>query len=123
MESYRIFLESPTTFYGKAKEIQRKSNEKSRKTARAAKIDKNALLGAPFFAQDRFLGDFGAPAWRHFGPKSDQKLQDGRHFWDTKTRADDGSVPRAVPEAFRSYSGGSGDLPEAIFEGFSMIFV
>ena len=50
--------------------IEPKSKEKSRKTAHAAKIDKNAFLGAPFFAKSRFSSDFWGPAWRHFEAKS-----------------------------------------------------
>ena len=75
------------------------------------------LLSGPFFAKSRFSGDFGSPAGRHFEPKSVKKLDVGQHLEATKTRADDGSVPRALPEASRSHSGGSEDSPEAIFEG------
>ena len=82
----------------------------------AAKIEKNTFLGAPFFAKDRFSGDFRGPAGRHFELKSAKNLKDARHFFDTKTRADDGSVQRAVPEASRSDSGGSGHPPKAVFE-------
>ena len=103
--------------------IEPKSKEKSRKTAHAAKINENVFLGSPFFAKSRFSVDFRGPAWRHFGPKSAKKAEGGQHFWVTKTRADDGSVPRAVPEASRGHSEGSEDPPEAIFDGFLMIFV
>ena len=47
-------------------EIEPKSKKKSRKTAIAAKIDKNALLGSRFLAKNRFRSDFRAPAGRHF---------------------------------------------------------
>ena len=108
-----ITFEKTSIFHEKSSQNRTK---KSRKTAYAAKIDKNALLGAPFFAQSRFSIDFGGPAWSHFDPKSAKKAEGGQHFWVTKTRADDGSVPRALPEASRSHSGGSEDPPEAIFE-------
>ena len=96
---------------------------KSRKTALVAKIDKKAPLGAPFFAKSRFSGDFGAPAGRHFAPKSGENDKGGQHFWVTKTRADDGSVPRALPEASRGHSGGPGHPPGAIFKAFLNVFL
>ena len=89
------------------------------------KIEKNGARGKnrqkclprrPFFRKKSIFGDFRAPAWSHFGPKSAKKAEGGQHFWVIKTRADDGSVPRALPEASRSHSGGSEDPPEAIFE-------
>ena len=103
--------------------IEPKSKQKSKETARAAKIGKNTLLGTPFFAQSRFLGDFGAPAGGHFEPKSVVFDNRGQHFWVTKTRADDGSVPRALPEASRGHSGGSGHPPGAIFKALLNVFL
>ena len=89
---------------------------KSRKTALAAKIEKNALLSAPCFAKSRFSGDFGAPAGRHFEPKSVVLAKGGQHFWVTKTRADDGSLPRALPEPFWRLRAPSGSNFQSIFK-------
>ena len=43
------------------------------------------------------------------------KRQSRRALYVTKMRADGGSMPRGVPEASLTHSGGSGHPPEALF--------